>query len=114
MKQLLVVLVVLVALVFGGAPFASAASSKHLQTVTCEGDVLVAHTVTVGHCSFTGPPAKHVYAKCKEVNSAVYKLMAGTMSTTCSSWSGLFQFGKPTHYAKGTENENDNWNLRRQ
>jgi hypothetical protein len=66
MKQLLVVLVVLVALVFGGAPFASAASSKHLQTVTCEGDVLVAHTVTVGHCSFTGPPAKHVYAKCKE------------------------------------------------
>ncbi|SIO66958.1 hypothetical protein SAMN05443247_11573 [Bradyrhizobium erythrophlei] len=44
---------------------AFAASSK-VKAVTCEGEVGSAHTLTVGNCSFTGPPAGQVWAKCKE------------------------------------------------
>jgi hypothetical protein len=36
------------------------------QAVLCEGAVLAAHTLIVGKCSFTGSPAKPVFAKCKE------------------------------------------------
>jgi hypothetical protein len=45
---------------------ASAASPKHIQAITCEGEVGVAHTLTVGNCSLTGLPAKRVNGKCKE------------------------------------------------
>jgi hypothetical protein len=34
--------------------------------MTCAGETGLAHTLTVGDCSFTGPTAGQVYAKCKE------------------------------------------------
>lgn len=45
---------------------ALAAPSKNVKAVTCEGETGGAHTLIVGQCSFTGSPAKQVYAKCKE------------------------------------------------
>jgi hypothetical protein len=44
----------------------ASASPKHVQAITCEGEVGVAHTLSVGNCSFTGLPAKQVDARCKE------------------------------------------------
>jgi hypothetical protein len=44
----------------------TSASPKHVQAIRCEGEVGVAHTLSVGNCSFTGLPAKQVDARCKE------------------------------------------------
>jgi hypothetical protein len=42
------------------------AASSNIKAVTCEGEVGSAHTLIVGNCSFTGPQAGQVWAKCKE------------------------------------------------
>jgi hypothetical protein len=44
----------------------TSASPKRIQNIKCEGELMSAHTLTVGNCSFTGSPAKKVYARCKE------------------------------------------------
>lgn len=60
--------IVLLVVAAAVCPFnpALAASPKQVQTITCEGEVGAAHTLSVGNCSFTGLPAKQVYAECKE------------------------------------------------
>jgi hypothetical protein len=39
---------------------------SQFSQVTCEGQVTIAHTLTIGNCSFTGAPARQVLDKCKE------------------------------------------------
>jgi hypothetical protein len=45
---------------------ASAHAKHHIQALCCAGETMIAHTLIVGRCSFTGPQAAQVYAKCKE------------------------------------------------
>ena len=59
----------LLATTFLAAMMATAsAAPKHIQNIECEGALTAAHTITVGNCSFTGPSAKKVYARCKTDN----------------------------------------------
>jgi hypothetical protein len=61
MKKLLLVIIT------AAISTAATASPKHLLTIAhCEGPLMLAHTIIVGNCSFTGFPAEKVHAQCKE------------------------------------------------